>query len=140
MQYPNVAQDYHFQKLVDYFAHQENSGETIHVRLAIQEHKKYLEEWRDGYYRNYTLFWLMVHFTENIIVGGVVTTGLTAGGFLISNTAARQGLVGGISITGLLMAQNVLGYAAGWISTIEYVLSRVDVQISRLENVLAVTR
>ncbi len=134
-----IADRASFEKLIHYLSH-EKSDEIIHVKLAMQERKKSLEKWRDGYYTNYSLFWLTMHLTGDVIIGGVSACWIGGISYLVTGSSdnAKIGVAVGGGIGGLLACKNIIGYFAGKVSSMQYKVENVDLQISRLENLLAI--
>ena len=131
-----IGSDIYYNKLIQYSSQQQYS-ELFSIKLAINERKQYLEAWRDDYYRNYSLFWLTVHLGVNFWTGVPISVILFLGDF-IRGRDKNLAIAGctGVAFTALFMAKNIVGYTYGWMSDLAYEIKNVDLQISRLTNLL----
>lgn len=136
---PYIAHNASFQKLISYLNNNEKSPETVHVKLSLHERRQLLEKWRDGYYKNYTLPWLALHLAGDAIVGGSLALGLGLGCYAFNKNVVPGACVGA-GVGGLLAAKNILFYLSGCVSSLQYKAESIDLQIARLENLLAVSK
>jgi hypothetical protein len=139
---PYVARDADYQQIVTYFGNHEKTADILPVKVALQERKQYLQDWRNEYYKNYGLGWLMVHVIENFFVG-LTGSAMLFGAALITFRNADEAKIAakiGIGITIVFMTRNILGYTGGCLSNMQYSVESVDLQISRLESLIAATK
>jgi hypothetical protein len=139
---PLIGYDIQYHEFVTYIANAKTS--LVPLKLALKQREKDLKEWRDSYAKNYTVLWLMAHLIGDSILAGIgVGLGAFIGGghgFMNNKTSknAMKGAAIGVAIPALFATKNILVYYYGWLTSMVYSFQSVDIQISRLESLLAV--